>query len=147
MSTQQQTQDLVANASISINAPVRRVWNALTDPKRIKMYMFGTRVITDWKKGSPILWHGEWQGKSSQDRGKILDIEKGKLLKFSHYSPLSGRIDVPENYHIITIELTDEGDQTTVSLTQTNSPDEKARKHSEENWILILQSLKSLLEV
>ena len=146
MSIQHQTNDLVASASITINAPVSSVWNALTDPEKIKMYMFGTEVVTDWKLGSKILWYGEWQGEAYEDKGKILAIKKGELLRFSHFSPLSGDIDAPENYHIVTFDLQDEGSQTIVSLTQSNNPTEEMRKHSEENWILILQSLKSLVE-
>lgn len=56
--------DLIAKASITINAPVAKVWEALVSPAMIKQYMFGTNVVTDWKEGSPIVWRGEWQGKA-----------------------------------------------------------------------------------
>jgi uncharacterized protein YndB with AHSA1/START domain len=35
---------LVAKASITIDAPVAKVWEALTNPEMIKQYMFGTNV-------------------------------------------------------------------------------------------------------
>ncbi len=54
---------LIAKASISINASIAKVWDALTNPEVIKQYMFGTEIISDWKEGSPIIWKGEWQGK------------------------------------------------------------------------------------
>ena len=47
---------LIAKASISIDASVDRVWNALTNPDIIKQYMFGAKVISDWNEGSPIVW-------------------------------------------------------------------------------------------
>jgi uncharacterized protein YndB with AHSA1/START domain len=47
---------LIAKASISINTPTAKVWNALTNPEVIKQYMFGTNVISDWREGSPIVW-------------------------------------------------------------------------------------------
>jgi len=44
----------VASAETDIDAPRREVWRALTDPDEIEKYMFGSRVETDWKPGSPI---------------------------------------------------------------------------------------------
>ena len=63
---------LIARASISIDSPVGKVWDAFTNPELIKRYMFGTDVISDWKEGSPIAWKGEWQGKKFEDKGVIL---------------------------------------------------------------------------
>ena len=59
---------LKLKTSIIINAPAAQVWKALTDPAIIKQYFFGTNVETDWKKGSPITWTGEWEGKTYQDK-------------------------------------------------------------------------------
>jgi uncharacterized protein YndB with AHSA1/START domain len=78
---------LIAIASISINAPAGKVWDALTNPEVIKQYMFGTDVISDWKEGSPIAWKGEWQEKKYEDKGTILKIERERVLQYSHFSP------------------------------------------------------------
>src|SRR5574341_267649 len=137
---------LIAKASISINAPVGKVWDALTDPEVIRQYMFGTNVISDWKQGSPIVWKGEWQGKKYEDRGVILKLEPERLIQYSHFSPLSGKPDLPENYHTVTIELVSHGVETAVSLSQDNNETEQAREHSEENWKMMLEGLKKLLE-
>ncbi len=137
---------LVARASISINAPAAKVWDSLTNPEVIKQYMFGTSVISDWKEGSPIVWKGEWQGKKYEDRGVILKFDPERLIQYSHFSPLSGQKDMPENYHTVTIELSAEGEKTRILLLQDNNPDEQARKHSEKNWKMMLASLKTLLE-
>ncbi len=137
---------LIAKASISINAPVGKVWDALADPEVIRQYMFGTNVISDWKQGSPIAWKGEWQGKKYEDRGVILKLELGRLIQYSHFSPLSGQQDLPENYHTVTIELVSHGVETAVLLSQDNNETEQAREHSEENWKTMLASLKKLLE-
>jgi uncharacterized protein YndB with AHSA1/START domain len=58
---------LIAKASISINAPVGKVWDALTNPEAIKQYMFGTNVISDWKKGRVQL-SGKENGKERNTR-------------------------------------------------------------------------------
>jgi len=54
--------------------------------------------------------------------------------------------DTPENYHTVTIELSDEGAQTRVSLTQDNNATEQDREHSEQNWSMMLAGLKKFLE-
>lgn len=89
----------VAHATTTIHAPVARVWDALVNPALIKQYMFGTNVSSDWKEGSPIVWKGEWQGKSYEDKGVILRLQPERLLQYSHFSPLSGLPEMPENYH------------------------------------------------
>ena len=48
--------DLIARASITINAPSTNVRNALLNPEAIKHYMFGANVVSDWKDGSPIFF-------------------------------------------------------------------------------------------
>ena len=55
---------LVATASIAITAPVPIVWDVLVNPDLIKQYMFGTTVVSEWKEGGPIVWKGEWQGRT-----------------------------------------------------------------------------------
>jgi len=138
--------DLVARASITINASNMKVWDALVNPEAIKQFMFGTQVVSDWQEGGAIVWKGEWQGKSYEDKGVILHLKPGQLVQYSHFSPLSGLPDRPENYHTVTIELTDKGNQTHVWLVQDNNSDERERDHSQTNWELMLTSLKMYLE-
>jgi uncharacterized protein YndB with AHSA1/START domain len=138
--------DLVARASIIIDAPVAAVWHALTEPELIEQYMFGTNVVSEWKVGSPIVWRGEWQGKQYEDKGVVLKLEPERTLQYSYFSPLSGVPDVPENYHIITVELEPEGPQTRVSLSQDGSATEEERAHSEQNWVMVLERMQTILE-
>lgn len=108
--------------------------------------MFGTNVISDWKEGSKIIWKGEWQGKSYEDKGIILQFKPNTKLKYSHFSPLTGQPDIPENYHTVTMELGNKGKQTIIILTQDNNVTQKAKEYSEENWRSMLEGLKNLLE-
>ena len=137
---------LIANASIFISATAAKVWNALTNPELIRQYMFGTNVVSDWREGSPIVWKGEWQGTTYEDKGVILKLKPKRLIQYSHFSPLSGKPDLPENYHTVTIKLTSDGASTIVLLTQDNNETEQEREHSEQNWKMMLDSLKKLLE-
>ena len=138
--------NLIAKASIIINASGKRVWDALVTPQSIKQYMFGTNVVSDWHEGSPIFWRGEWQGKPYEDKGTILQFKPGQKIQYTHFSPLSGTPDKPENYHTVTIELSANGNQTHVVLTQDNSASEDERKESEKNWEMMLTSLKKFIE-
>jgi uncharacterized protein YndB with AHSA1/START domain len=140
------TSDHIAKTEITINATADKVWNALTDPGLIKKYMFGTTVISDWKEGSNIIWKGEWEGKTYEDKGVILQLKPKRKLQYSHFSPLSGLPDKPENYHTVTIDLKEKDEQTVVNLAQDNNETEEARQHSEKNWEMMLQSLRDLLE-
>ncbi|HEX5130741.1 MAG TPA: SRPBCC domain-containing protein [Usitatibacter sp.] len=137
---------LIAKSSTTIRAPTDHVWKALTDPAAIEHYMFGAKVDSEWHEGSPITWKGEYQGKAYEDKGRILEMRRGKRLRYSHFSPMAGLPDSPENYHTVTIDLEGSGGDTRVSLTQDNNSDEKARAHSEKNWDAMLQGLKKYVE-
>jgi len=138
--------ELVATATVRINAPICKVWNALINPELIKDYMFDTTVISDWKEGSSIMWKGEWKGKPYEDHGVILSIEEEKMLQYSHFSPMEGVEDKPENYRIVTFELFEEENDVLVNLFQDNNPSEKAKEESEKNWNMMLSSMKEMLE-
>jgi uncharacterized protein YndB with AHSA1/START domain len=137
---------LIARSSVDIQATPDEVWNALVDPKANKQYMFGAEVDSTWQEGSPIVWRGEWQGNAFEDKGVILAFRRGRKIQYSHFSPLSGLPDRPENYHKVTVELTSAGSQTHVSLTQDNNSSEVELAHSEENRRMMLEGLKHYLE-
>lgn len=137
---------LVAEAHVRVNAPVERVWEALVNPEVIKQYMFGTSVVSEWKKGASIVWKGSWEGKAYEDKGTILELRPWRVIQYSHFSPLSGLPDTPENYHVVTVELSQEEDGTSIVLSQDNNPTEEARNHSQKNWEMMLLGLKNLLE-
>lgn len=137
---------LVAKASTTIDAPIAKVWDALINPEVIKKFMFGTEAVSEWKEGSPIVWKCTWEGKPYEDKGVILDIEPQRMLQYSHFSPLSGAPDVPENYHTLTYELSEKGDKTLVVLSQDNNSTEEERDHSQGMWEKMLASLKNVVE-
>ncbi|HUD19278.1 MAG TPA: SRPBCC family protein [Patescibacteria group bacterium] len=136
----------VATSSITIKAPVARVWDALTNPEMIAKYLFGTKTETDWKVGSPITYTGAWEGKTYQDKGMVLANVPEKLLKSTYWSSMSGKPDKPENYQIVTYTLVPNGSETTLTVTQEQITSEADRDHSEDNWNVVLTTMKKLLE-
>jgi uncharacterized protein YndB with AHSA1/START domain len=137
---------LISKASTSIHASTEKVWDALTNPEIVKQYFFGTNQQSDWKPGSDITWMGEWEGKAYKDKGKILDIIPDKRLQYTYYSSMSGEEDKPENYRTVTFELSGSGNSTELTITQDNNKSEESRAHSEQNWNMILDAMKKLLE-
>lgn len=137
----------VAIKTVNIDAPRAEVWDALTEPDKVKQYMHGTDVSTDWKVGSPIRWKGEWKGKSYEDKGQILEVEPQKRLSYTHWSSMGGTEDKPENYHTVIYELTGDDGKTTVTLKQdNNATQDEASKMAQDNWGPVLEGLKETAE-
>jgi uncharacterized protein YndB with AHSA1/START domain len=138
--------ELAVNKSVRIGAPSANVWKALTDPAVIKQYLFGTQVITDWKVGGSIVFTGNYQGKEYRDKGTILRFAPEKVLEHTYWSGFSRLPDIPENYSVVTYQLSPEGNETLLTLTQSNFADETSCNHSSENWDGVLQAMKKLVE-
>ncbi len=138
--------NLEARTGIRINAPLEKVWDALVNPDLISRYMLGTQVKSEWREGSPIIWKGEWQGKEYEDKGTIILLKVNKLLKYSHFSPMGGKKDSPENYHMVTVRLSSVSNGTDVLLLQDNNESEEVKTHSEKIWKSVLENMKKLLE-
>jgi uncharacterized protein YndB with AHSA1/START domain len=136
----------IAKATIVIDAPRSKVWEALTKPELIKQYLFGTEVSTDWKVGNPITYKGLWEGKPYEDKGKILEIEPGKLLVSTFWSALSGTPDIPENYQTVRYELSAKSEATRLTVTQDNIASQEAADQYGQNWKMVLEEMKKLLE-
>lgn len=132
--------------SIAIEAPVYVVWEALTTPKLIKRYFYGTDTVTDWKVGSPILFKGEWEGEKYEDKGIIQEIENEKILKYTYWSAFSGKEDLPENYSNISYELTERGDKTLFTVTQDGFKHRELRAQALKNWGTVMENLKIMIE-
>jgi uncharacterized protein YndB with AHSA1/START domain len=119
----------------------------LTDPDKVKQYLHGTEMSTDWKEGSPIFWRGEWKGRSYEDKGTVLAVQTEKLLRYTHWSPMGGSEDKPENYHTVTYELAGDDGKTTLTLTQdNNASQEEADTMADNNWGPVLNGLKEMVE-
>jgi uncharacterized protein YndB with AHSA1/START domain len=135
-----------ATARVFIQAPVDKVWEALTKPHIIRRYFFGTETETDWQVGSPISFKGEWNGKTYRDKGIILENLEFKKICYTYWSSLSGTDDIPENYLTITYLVNEEENGTILEISQDNIRDQSSCEHSESNWRMVLANMKNLLE-
>jgi uncharacterized protein YndB with AHSA1/START domain len=132
--------------AIEINASLEQVWKVLTSPEYIKKYLYGTTAISEWKKGSSLVFKGEWEGVPYEEKGTILEFQKPELFKYSYFTAFYGIPDLPENYSIIMNKLTEANGIVKLHLTQTGFTSEEKLKHSHESWTQCLESIKSLAE-
>lgn len=136
-----------ASASIHIDASPEKVWETLTTPEKVKQYMFGSDVETDWKKGSKIRYTGEYEGKPFEEKGEILEVEENKHLKTTNFSSMTGQEDKPENYVTVDYAIEEEGEGTRLTITQGNIREEKSVEGSRKNWEGVLQGFKKVAEI
>jgi uncharacterized protein YndB with AHSA1/START domain len=144
---------LIIKDSIAINAATSAVWDALTNPEQTKKYMFGCETVSDWEKGSPLLWKMNHEGKEIiAVKGIITDIQPGKFLAYTTIDPNSGIADIPENYLTVTYDVSTGNGQTMLTVTQGDytkvGEGEKRYKETVDGggWMPILIEIKKLVE-
>jgi len=138
--------ELMINLSILINSGPTVIWNILTDPVRVRLWLFGTNMKTNWKEGSPITYEGEYEGKTYQDKGIVKKFRPELELETTYWSSMSGLEDIPENYNTITYTLAKESNGTRLTLRQDNVHSEKEKEHLNENWNSVLVKIKEMAE-
>ena len=135
----------IAEYKAKINAPIDKVWDALTKPELVKQYLFGSNLKTSWIVGEKISWTGEFNGQDFEDKGVVLEFEPKKRLVYSYLSSWSGLEDIPENYLFVRNEVTEKNGVTELIITQSNYDEEKAT-HSQKNWEVVVNEIKKMLE-
>lgn len=138
----------IINKTISINAPVSKVWKALTNPEIMKLWISDSEinVLSEWKAGSSIIFRGDLHGAYFENKGVILKLVPEKIFEYSYLSNISNLPDSPENYSVVRFELAAENDQTILSFTQTNFIAYTSYEHSNFYWNSALQVIKRLVE-
>jgi uncharacterized protein YndB with AHSA1/START domain len=139
--------DLEVSQSVDINAEPLKVWQALTTPEIIKVYLFGTNTVTDWKPGSEIIFQGDFDGQTYRDHGVILENNELEKLSYSYWSGFSGLEDKPENYSTVTYTLKKVDDKTTnFTWTQIGYANEEGQQHSKNGMEDFLNQIKTIVE-
>ncbi len=133
-------------STISINATQIKVWDTLTDPSLVKLWQYGSDLLTDWKIGSGIRFKTEWQGTIFEQWGQVLDFKPTQLLKYNLFAPRPGLEDIPENYFVMSYILTTEHDQTKLEIIQEDNRPNAVQEAPQGEENPILQSLKKIAE-
>ncbi|XDP45191.1 SRPBCC domain-containing protein [Sinomonas sp. P10A9] len=107
----------------------------------------GTTLEADWRLGGSVTWSGEWKGQGYTDKGTVLRYEPPRVVSTTHWSPMAGTADSPENFHRVTYELTEDDGATTLTLTHGNSQtQDDAEKMVANAWAAVLADIKRVVE-
>ncbi|HTL10597.1 MAG TPA: SRPBCC domain-containing protein [Chitinophagaceae bacterium] len=144
----------VVENSITIHAPINRVWDTLTNPEETKKYMFGCEAVSDWKPGSPLLWRATHDGQQTvYVKGTVLAIEPPTLLTYTVIDPHANMPDVPDNYLNVYYQLSEMDGITTLTVSQDGfekAADGEKRYHdvynNGEGWNPVLVQIKKVAE-
>lgn len=136
--------EYIVKKHIAINAPVKAVWDALTNPEKTKEYFFNCRVISTWKPGSPITFKGRMFWIIPIElKGTIDKVDEGRLLQYT----LINKGDKSKS--TVTDILTPAKDNTILTITDDVGQGEGAEKRyrrSVKGWNKILNGLKEFCE-
>jgi len=133
-------------SKLIINASKEKVWEALTEPEKVKVWQYGSVLITDWNVGSEIRFKSEWEGHIFEQWGTVLEFESNQKLKYNLFAPRPDLEDKPENYFEMEYKLTEKDNGIELLIIQEdNRPDAKQElEQGEENPVL--KMLKELIE-
>lgn len=130
----------------TLNAPVERVWKALTDRDQMKEWYFDMPEFKP-EVGFEFTFPGQSDDKTYVHLCKIIEIEPNKKLKHSW------RYETHPGNSFVTWELFPEGNATRLKLTheglETFPTDNKdfARESFTEGWTYIVgKSIKEFVE-
>jgi uncharacterized protein YndB with AHSA1/START domain len=120
-----------------------RVWNALTDPNITERYWSGTRIESDWKVGSKIIY---------RRNGEIVDEHVLHTFepqrRFSHtFHPVFSDEFRNEPPSKVTFEIAPGGEVVRLMMIHDEFQEDSAvYRACSGAWPMILSSLKTLLE-
>jgi uncharacterized protein YndB with AHSA1/START domain len=131
---------------IHINASKEKVWHIITNPAMVKLWQYGSDLITTWQVGSSIRFSTEWQGKLFEQWGQVLELVPNQLVKYSLFAPRPDLEDKPENYFIMHYVLTGENGITTLTIIQEDNRPNAAQEAPQGEENPVLQLLKQIAE-
>jgi uncharacterized protein YndB with AHSA1/START domain len=126
----------------TIQATPERVWQALTDPAFTQRYWYGTRLESDWKVGSPIVFR---KPQGDPDEGTVLVFDPPRTLAFAwqvNWGPLKG-----ERASRVTFTVEPEGGGARLTVIHDDFDDgSKVFEAMKNGWPPILAGLKGVVE-
>ena len=120
-----------------------KVWDALTDPEITQRYWSGTRVESDWKVGSKVIYRRDGQ---ITDEHLVLAVEPLRLLSHT-FHPVSVEEFRNEAPSRVTFEIEAGGQVVRLTVTHDEFQEDSEVYHAcSEGWPMLMSSLKTLLE-
>ena len=139
----------VIEKTVVVAASPAAVWDALTDPAAMRVWMgepeMAIDVATDWRPGAPIVISGVHHG-PFRNLGIVLDAVPGALLRYTHLSSVSALADVPEHYSVIAFALDAAEGGTSVRLMVERFATETIYRHLDLYWRGTMEVFKAFVE-
>lgn len=133
-------------SSISLQASAASVWRAITLPEKVKLWQYGSELITSWHVGTEIRFRNEFQGQVFEQWGKVLQFEPNYILRYTLFFPNPGLEDKPENYFEMIYRITPTGDQTLLEIIKEDGRPGAIQEPDNGEKDPALQALKELVE-
>ena len=133
-------------STIRINASKQKVWDTITKAELVKLWQYGSDLLTTWEPGSVIKFRTEWDGKVFEQWGKVLEVKPIEKIKYSLFAPRPGLDDKPENYFIMSYILTEENGKTKLEIIQEDNRPNAVQEAPQGEENPVLKSLKELAE-
>ncbi|MCB9261774.1 MAG: SRPBCC domain-containing protein [Flavobacteriales bacterium] len=133
-------------STIKLNASPDKVWDALTNPEKVKLWQYGSDLQTSWEIGTSIKFVTKWEDKVFEQWGTVLEFTPLTKLNYSLFAPRPDLEDKPENYFIMNYVLTAENGQTKLEIIQEDNRPNAVQEEPQGEENPILQTLKKLVE-
>lgn len=132
---------------ITINATQQKVWDTLTNPEFVKQWQYGSDLQTNWEIGSKIKFVTEWEGKTFEQWGTVLEFTPTTRLRYSLFAPRPDLEDKPENYFEMIYSLTEQNGQTNLEIIQEDNRPNAVQEELQGEDNPVLKMLKEIAEV
>ncbi|HPG07645.1 MAG TPA: SRPBCC family protein [Saprospiraceae bacterium] len=133
-------------SKLIIGASKEKVWDALTNPIKVKMWQYGSDLRTDWIVGNEIRFRTEWEGTIYEQWGTILEFTPNEQLRYSLYAPRPDLADLPENYFEMLYKLSEADGGTALEIIQIDNRSGAVQEPEQGEENPVLKLLKELIE-
>lgn len=134
----------IARADIEVDASPERVWVTLT--RHASDVSLGAVIHSDWTVGSSVVWRGEWEGRSFEDEGVVLEAIAPLRLVLTHSSGGAGEGAASGIVHRLGYELSGRGAGTHLEFWQDGNATPRTAAEAERNWRAHLVAVKDHAE-
>jgi uncharacterized protein YndB with AHSA1/START domain len=126
-----------------IKTTPEKLWQALVEPGFSEKYWMGCRAESDWKVGSPVVYHLP-DGKGIAFKGEVLTYDPPHVLSYT-FEDVAGGYNEQATRVVFEIVQSDDVVKLTVSHDQFQ-PGSKMIEGISQGWPAVLSGLKTLLE-
>ncbi len=145
-------QSLISEHTVTIQAPVAKVWSVITNSETVEQFMLGMKPQTSWQLSAAMNWMGRHEGKEKDmAKGSITHLIPEALLEYTFFYGGYGYADIPGNYQTVRFALNKINENSTlINISQGDYAVFKDGatylQHANDFWQKSIQKLKDICE-